>query len=476
MSWQPTRDLVGYGANPPDPKWPDGARIAVNFVVNYEEGSEPSVQDGEGYSETGLTESSTSSQGLKGRDLAAEGMFEFGSRVGFWRIMRAFQERGLPLTVFGCALALERNKPAAEAIRKSGFDVCCHGWRWVRHFQLSEAEEREHIAKAVKSLKQTVGAAPAGWYCRYGPSVNTRRLLLEHGGFTYDSDYYGEELPFWQTVEGKPHLIVPYSLTNNDGKYAAGMTTADQWFTLCRDAFDVLYKEGATRPQDDVGRPAPAPDRPSRPHSGIVAPARLYPAAEGRLGHPPAGYRKPLEGHASLSRQGLERIGPARYHRRRFGQNEPLGELANEDHADGQEDPRQLRERLPGHQGQPCPHPDARPAGRLGQDGDPAGRPGLRARPGPLLRAQPGRLRSALPLPARDRRRAERLCRAARARSRPAPTPSPAPSRPSSSSTRPIAVDQQGPGRHRLGRTTRCGWAARRSASRSIRARKTSTR
>jgi peptidoglycan/xylan/chitin deacetylase (PgdA/CDA1 family) len=249
MSWQPTRDLVGYGANPPDPKWPNGARIAVNFVVNYEEGSEPSVQDGEGYSETGLTESSTSSQGLQGRDLAAEGMFEFGSRVGFWRIMRAFHERGLPLTVFGCALALERNKPAAEAIRKSGFDVCCHGWRWVRHFQLSEAEERQHIAKAVKSLKQTVGEAPAGWYCRYGPSVNTRRLLLEHGGFTYDSDYYGEELPFWQTVEGKPHLIVPYSLTNNDGKYAAGMTTSEQWFTLCRDAFDVLYKEGATAPK-----------------------------------------------------------------------------------------------------------------------------------------------------------------------------------------------------------------------------------
>jgi peptidoglycan/xylan/chitin deacetylase (PgdA/CDA1 family) len=207
------------------------------------------MQDGEGYSETGLTESSTSSQGLKGRDLAAEGMFEFGSRVGYWRIMRAFQERGLPLTVFGCALALERNAQAAEAIKKSGFDVCCHGWRWVRHFQLSEAEEREHIQKAIKSLEQTVGERPAGWYCRYGPSVNTRRLLIEEGGFTYDSDYYGEELPFWQTVEGKPHLIVPYSLTNNDGKYAAGMVHADQWFGLVKDAFDVLYKEGLTQPK-----------------------------------------------------------------------------------------------------------------------------------------------------------------------------------------------------------------------------------
>ena len=249
MSWEPIRDFIGYGPNPPDPKWPGGARLALNFVVNYEEGSEPSMQDGEGYTETGLTEASTSSQGLKGRDLAGEGMFEYGSRVGFWRIQRAFQERGLPLTVFGCALALERNPLAAQAIKAAGWDVCCHGWRWVRHFQLTEAEEREHIQKAVKSLKQTVGERPAGWYCRYGPSVNTRRLLLEEGGFTYDSDYYGEELPFWQTVQGKPHLVVPYSLTNNDGKYAAGMVHSDQWFGLVRDAFDVLYKEGATQPK-----------------------------------------------------------------------------------------------------------------------------------------------------------------------------------------------------------------------------------
>ena len=176
-------------------------------------------------------------------------MFEYGSRVGFWRILRAFRERALPLTVFGCALALERNPLAAETIAKSGFDVCCHGWRWIRHFQLSEAEEREHIAKAVASLKKTVGVRPVGWYCRYGPSVNTRRLLVEEGGFTYDSDYYGEELPFWQTVAGKPHLVVPYSLTNNDGKYAAGMTHADQWFALVRDAFDVLYHEGARTPK-----------------------------------------------------------------------------------------------------------------------------------------------------------------------------------------------------------------------------------
>jgi allantoinase len=249
MSWQPNRDFLGYGETPPDPKWPNGARIAVNFVMNYEEGSEPSMQDGEGYTETGLTESTTSSMGLKGRDLAGEGMFEYGSRVGFWRLMRAFQERGLPMTVFGCALALERNRAAADAIRKAKFDVCCHGWRWIKHFDLSESEEREHIAKAVKSLEQTVGERPAGWYCRYGPGVNTRRLLVEEGGFTYDSDYYGDELPFWQTVQGKPHLIIPYSLTNNDGKYVGTVGNSEQWFTLVRDAFDVLYREGATHPK-----------------------------------------------------------------------------------------------------------------------------------------------------------------------------------------------------------------------------------
>jgi len=247
-NWQPKRDFRGYGANPPDPKWPNGARVAVNFVMNYEEGSEPSVQDGEGYTETGLTEGTTSSVGLKGRDLAGESMFEYGSRSGFWRLMRAFQERGLPMTVFACALAFERNKEAADAVKASGFDICSHGWRWIKHFDLTEAEERDHIQKAVKSLGQTVGA-PAGWYCRYGPSVNTRRLVVEHGGFTYDSDYYGDDLPFWQTVEGKPQLVVPYSLANNDGKYATTMSHADQWFNLMKDAFDVLYREGAQHPK-----------------------------------------------------------------------------------------------------------------------------------------------------------------------------------------------------------------------------------
>jgi len=243
------RDLIGYGASPPDPKWPNGARLAVNFVMNYEEGSEPSVQDGEGFTELGLTEAHGLNQGVKGRDLAGESMFEYGSRVGFWRLMRLFAERGLPMTVFGCALAMERHPPACTAIKTAGHDVCSHGWRWIKHFDLSEEEEREHIRKAVASFKQTIGEAPAGWYCRYGPGINTRRLVVEHGGFLYDSDYYGDELPFWKTVGGKPHLIIPYSLTNNDGKYAGWTGTSDDWFAFVRDAFDMLYKEGAKQPK-----------------------------------------------------------------------------------------------------------------------------------------------------------------------------------------------------------------------------------
>jgi allantoinase len=244
------RDLVGYGAHPPDPKWPNSARIAINFVMNYEEGSEPSVHDGEGYTEVGLTEADGRDTGIKGRDLAGEGMFAYGSRVGFWRLMRLFQERSLPLTIFGCALAIERNPQAAQAIRQSEFDVCCHGWRWVKHYLLSEEQERQHIRLAVASLRKSVGTRPLGWYCRYGPGVNTRRLIVEEGGFLYDSDAYDDELPYWKSVAGKPHLVIPYSLVNNDGKFAnASFGSSVDYFQFHKDAFDVLYKEGRTQPK-----------------------------------------------------------------------------------------------------------------------------------------------------------------------------------------------------------------------------------
>jgi len=244
------RDLVGYGGAPPHPAWPNQARLALNFVLNYEEGSEYSVPEGDGFSEATLTEATVADPGAQGRDLAAESMFEYGSRVGFWRIMRIFRERGLPATAFACALALERNPPAAAALADAGFDVCCHGWRWVKHYSLSEADERRDIARAVASIRASTGERPLGWYCRYGPSLNTRRLLVEEGGFLYDSDAYNDELPYWVRVGGTPHLVVPYSLGPNDVKFARGSwSTAEDFFAYVRDGFDVLYREGKTQPK-----------------------------------------------------------------------------------------------------------------------------------------------------------------------------------------------------------------------------------
>ena len=244
------RDLVGYGAKPPDPKWPGGARLALNFVINYEEGSEANILDGETFTETGLTEGSTAQFPAGARNLAAESMFEYGSRVGFWRLMRLFRVHDMPVTIFGCALALERNQDAAIAIRNAGYDVCCHGWRWVEHFLLSKEEEREHIHRAVASLQKTIGERPLGWYCRYAPSENTRQLLVEEGGFLYDSDAYNDELPYWTVVKDSPHLVVPYTLTNNDTKFMRGFWgTAEDYFIYLKDAFDMLYKEGQTAPK-----------------------------------------------------------------------------------------------------------------------------------------------------------------------------------------------------------------------------------
>lgn len=244
------RDLVGYADTPPDPQWPGGARLALNFVLNYEEGSEPSVQDGEGYSERAITENPAPDPDMKGRDLAAEGMYAYGSRVGFWRLHRLFQERGLPMTIFGCALALERNPRAAAAIVAAGYDVCCHGWRWIKHYALDEATEREHIRMAIESLRRTVGARPLGWSCRSAPGLNTRRLLVEEGGFLYDLDAYDDELPYWVTVNGQRHLVVPYTLTNNDTRFMSGQIgTGEQFFEYLKGAFDMLYREGRTQPK-----------------------------------------------------------------------------------------------------------------------------------------------------------------------------------------------------------------------------------
>lgn len=244
------RDLIGYGPMPPDPKWPGGARLAVNFVLNYEEGSEYSVGLGDGRTDGYLTEAMASPVPSGERDLAAESMFEYGSRVGFWRIMRLFAERNLPITIFACALALEKNPLAAKAIIEAGHDMCCHGWRWIEHFKLDEVTEREHIRRAIASLETTLGQRPLGWYCRYGPSVNTRRLITEEGGFLYDSDAYNDDLPYYVIVNGGAHLVVPYSLANNDTKLVSGVLgTGEDFFHFLRDGFDMLHQEGHNQPR-----------------------------------------------------------------------------------------------------------------------------------------------------------------------------------------------------------------------------------
>lgn len=243
------REFVGYGENPPHAAWPGDARIAVNFVLNVEEGSEYSIGDGDGRSESALTEISASRVQTGDRDLSAESMYEYGARAGFWRIARLFKSRGLPLTAFVCALALERNPAIARFLREQDWDICCHGYRWIELYKLQREEERIQIEKAVASMERTLGVRPSGWYSRYAASVNTRELLVEEGGFLYDSDSYADDLPYWVKVNDKNQLVVPYSLVTNDAKLVNGLTDGETFFMLLRDAFDTLYEEGADRPK-----------------------------------------------------------------------------------------------------------------------------------------------------------------------------------------------------------------------------------
>jgi peptidoglycan/xylan/chitin deacetylase (PgdA/CDA1 family) len=244
------RDFVGYADRPPDVTWPDGARLALNFVLNVEEGAEYSFADGDARSDSALTEVAQARVPAGQRDLGAESMFEYGSRAGFWRLHRLFTERALPLTVFASALALERNPAIARAIATTDWDVVCHGWRWIEHYLLDEATEREHIARAYDSIQRITGRAPEGWYCRYAPSPNTRRLLVAHGGFRYDSDAYNDDLPYWVTVHGQPHLVLPYSLATNDAKLVGGpLVTARAFAEFLIDAFDELRRESVHHPR-----------------------------------------------------------------------------------------------------------------------------------------------------------------------------------------------------------------------------------
>ena len=244
------RDLVGYGANPPHAQWPGGARIAVQFVLNYEEGGENSVLHGDEGAETFLSEIINAAPVPGARHMSMESIYEYGSRAGVWRVLRLFRERKVPLTVFAVASALERYPAMAEAFLKDGHEICSHGYRWINYQTVPEAVEREHIAKAVEAQTRIAGERPLGWYTGR-TSPNTRRLVAEYGGFLYDADDYSDDLPFWVKEAGKSQLIVPYTLDSNDMRFAAaqGFNSGDQFFAYLKDAFDVLYAEGKTAPK-----------------------------------------------------------------------------------------------------------------------------------------------------------------------------------------------------------------------------------
>ncbi|MFC7289949.1 allantoinase PuuE [Herminiimonas glaciei] len=247
------RNMTGYGRTPPHAQWPGRARIALQFVLNYEEGAENCVLDGDAGSETFLSEI-IGAQSFPARHMSMESIYEYGSRAGLWRLLRMFEERKLPLTIFGVARAMQRNPDAVAAFTELGHEIACHGLRWISYQNMDEATERKHMAEAVSIIRDLTGSAPLGWYTGRD-SPNTRRLVMEHGGFAYDADSYADDLPYWEPVahrdaNGKqvttPQLIVPYTLDSNDMRFAApqGFNSGTQFFDYLKDAFDVLYREG----------------------------------------------------------------------------------------------------------------------------------------------------------------------------------------------------------------------------------------
>jgi allantoinase len=260
------RNLIGYGPNTPDPQWPNEARIAVSFVLNYEEGGENTVLNGDAGSEVRLTEVSGLTPVMGGRDLSTETIFEYGSRAGFWRIMRMFGERNLRFTSWAVGRALELNPAAGKAMADAGHEVASHGWRWIQYRDFTLEQELGHIRKTVKVIKDTAGKPPLGWYTGlYG--MNTLRAVVQHGGFLYSSDAYNDDLPYWVRVEGTPHLIIPYTLEVNDMKFAVppGFTAGDGWLQSMKDSFDYLYAEGTRSPKMmSIGIHCRLAGRPSR--------------------------------------------------------------------------------------------------------------------------------------------------------------------------------------------------------------------
>lgn len=248
------RDLIGYGRDVPHANWPNKARIAVQFVLNYEEGGENCVLHGDPASEQFLSEI-VGAAAYPARHKSMESIYEYGSRAGVWRILREFERRGLPMTIFGVGMALERHPEVAQAFVDLGHEIACHGYRWIHYQDAPEELEKEHMARCVEIVTKLIGRHPDGWYTGRD-SPNTRRLVAEEGQFLYDSDNYGDDLPFWDEVELsdgsiKPQLIVPYTLDTNDMRFATpqGFNTGEHFYQFLKDAFDVLYEEGAEKPK-----------------------------------------------------------------------------------------------------------------------------------------------------------------------------------------------------------------------------------
>ena len=249
MKKKDTRDLIGYGSNLPKVEWPNKARIAVQIVLNYEEGAENCVLNGDKNSEVFLSEI-IGAQPIKGRHMNMESLYEYGSRVGFWRLHNLFQEKKIPITIFGVGMALEKNPEICKAIIEADYEVASHGWRWIDYQNIKKSEEKKHMQLAIKAHTKIFGKRPDGWYTgRCSP--NTRDLVMEDGGFLYDSDSYSDDLPYWENRNKKKQLIIPYTLDNNDMRFATnqGFNTGDHFYSYLKDSFDVLYEEGRTNPK-----------------------------------------------------------------------------------------------------------------------------------------------------------------------------------------------------------------------------------
>jgi len=248
------RDLIGYGNKPPHADWPENARIAVQFVLNYEEGGENNILHGDSGSEQFLSEI-IGAPSYQARHMSMESIYEYGSRAGVWRILNEFEQRRLPLTIFGVAMALQRHPELTKTFVDLGHEIACHGLRWIHYQDIDEVTERDHMQKAIEIIQQLTGKIPLGWYTGRD-SPNTRRLVVDNGNFLYDSDYYGDDLPFWTEVkttndETRQHLVVPYTLDTNDMRFATpqGFNSGEQFFQYLRDSFDVLYAEGESAPK-----------------------------------------------------------------------------------------------------------------------------------------------------------------------------------------------------------------------------------